>query len=156
DFGFNIQSPLAAKIMQSRAPGAGSASDVDANFLANFGAPADGKALILPLLLKDKVSALVYADAGTEDGPLDSAALDVCVRATSAWMEVVSQRKQAQREGAPEPDMHSAAPTVNDPFAAHAPIHNQAVEAAPPAAMSAAAAWGGAQAAAVPTGEDAE
>ena len=105
-------------------------------------------------MLKDKISALVYADAGTEGGALDMAALDVLVRATSAWLEVISQRKQAQRDGTPEPEMHTA-PAANDPFAAHAPSHSQAeVEPAPAAAMSAAAAWGGPTS--TPSGEDRE
>ena len=53
--------------------------------------------LVLPLVLKDKVAALLYADGGAE-GMLDGASLEVLVLATSAWLEVVSLRKQAQRD----------------------------------------------------------
>jgi hypothetical protein len=153
DFGLDIHSGLASRVMQSRTLEAGASSDVDQHFTSKFGAPA-GAVVLLPLLLKDKISALVYADGGINGGALDVAALDVLVRATSAWLEVISQRKQAQRDGAPEPEMHTA-PAANDPFAAHAPSHSQAeIEPAPAAAMSAAAAWGGPTA--TPSGEDRE
>lgn len=146
DFSLDVGSGVAARVMQTRATATGSASDFDHKFSANFGAPADGKITLLPLLLKDKISALVYADSGSQGGTLDSAALDVLVRATSSWLEVISQRKQAQKEGATEPEMHSA-PQVNDPFAAHAPLHTGKAEdiadPEPVAAMSAAAGAGG-------------
>ncbi len=145
DFSLDVSSGLAARVMQSRTAEGGDASDVDQNFISKFGAPADGNVIVLPLLLKDKISALVYADAGS-GGTLDQAALDVLVRATSAWLEVISQRKHAQKEGSGEPEAMHSAPAANDPFAAHAPIHSakvhHAAEAAAPAAMSAAAAWG--------------
>jgi hypothetical protein len=142
DVPFDLSSELAARAMQSRSAETGKASDVDSDFISQFGNPRDGRAAVLPLILKDKVSALVYADAG-QDGNLDSAALDVLVRATSAWLEVISQRKQAQKEGTAEaPAMAQPSPS-NDPFAAHPPLHaakaQHGAEAAPAAAMSAAA-----------------
>ena len=156
DFALNMSSGMVARVMQSRNAENGAASDFDQHFTSKFGSPADGKLALLPLLLKDKVSALVYADGGAQAGTLDAAALDVLVRATSAWLEVVSQRKQAQKDGAPEPEMHSA-PSANDPFAAHAPFHTGKSHVAE-AAMSAAAASGGSTAAIAPglSAEDAE
>lgn len=161
DFVLDMTSGLAARAMSSRAAENGSASNFDHDFVSKFGAPADGKVSLLPLLLKDKISALIYADGGSQAGALDAAALDVLVHATGAWLEVISQRKQAQKDGPPEPEMH-AAPPVNDPFAAHAPLHTAKAEPLPepePAvAMSAAAASGGSSAAAAPAlnAEDAE
>jgi hypothetical protein len=153
DFGLDLDCNLASRVMQSRTSETGSPSAMDTRFTAKFGKP-NGEVVLLPLLLKDKISALVYADGGTDGSKLDAASLDVLVRATSAWLEVISQRKQAQKEGVPEPEMH-AAPAANDPFAAHAPLHSKAqAEPAPMAAMSAAAAWGGPTSA--PTGEEAE
>src|SRR6266699_5727903 len=154
DFALDINCGLATRTMQSRNPETGNPSDFDQHFASKFGSPADDKVLLLPLLLKDKVSALVYADAGTGGGAFDLAALDVLVRATSAWLEVISQRKQAQKDGLPEPEMH-AAPSVNDPFAAHSPVHGKAhAETVAEVAMSAAAAWGGPTS--MPSGEDGE
>lgn len=157
DFVLDMNSGPAARVMQSRSAENGSASDFDQNFTSKFGSPADGKLTLLPLLLKDKISALIYADGGSQAGALDAAALDVLVRATGAWLEVVSQRKQAQKDGPPEPEMH-AAPPANDPFAAHAPLHSAKAqpESEPAIAMSAAAASGGAHAASSLNPEDAE
>jgi hypothetical protein len=145
DFPLDLNATLVAKTLQSRSAQGGAASDFDHAFLTKFRKPS-GKVVVLPLLLKDKVSALIYADG--EGSTLDASALDVLVRATSTWLEVVSQRKQAHKEGGSEPTevAHtSAAPS--DPFAAHAPLHAPAAQhvpaAAPAAAMSAAAASGG-------------
>lgn len=139
DFPLDIGSGLAASVMQSRVAETGSAAEMDKHFISQFGAPQNGQVTLLPLLLKDKVSALVYADAGTDGGSLDPAALDVLVRATGAWLEVISQRKQAHKEGSGEPEMHAASPAMNDPFAAHAPLHSGKAQAVPEAALSAAA-----------------
>jgi len=144
DSSFDLHSGLAAAAMQSRSAESGSASEVDETFISKIGAPADGRVVVLPLLLKDKISALVYADGGTDNGTLDGASLDVLVRATSAWLEVISQRKQAMKEGTAEvAEVAHAAPSANDPFAAHAPLHTAQAqpiaEPAPEMAMSAAA-----------------
>ncbi len=105
-------------------------ADLDSRFLQEFGTPANGEGRILPLILKDKVAALLYADSGTgEAGLLDAGALELLVLSTSAWLEVNSLRKQAHAhadshsapvaETQPPPPMHPAA--FNDPFASHAP-----------------------------------
>jgi len=159
DSSFDLHSGLAAAAMQSRSAEAGSAAEVDETYVSKVGAPADGKVVVLPLVLKDKVSALVYADGGTEGGPLDAAALDVLVRATSAWLEVVSQRKQAMKEGTAEvAEVSLAAPASNDPFATHAPLHTakaqHMTEPAPEIAMSAAAAASSASVAGAPSSSE--
>jgi hypothetical protein len=156
DFSLDISSGLPAAVMQSRSAESGEVSEFDHRFIDEFGAPSDGRAVVLPLLLKDKISALVYADAGANGGNFDTAALDVLVRATSAWLEVISQRRQAQKEGTSETQELSHSSPNNDPFAAHAPFHSgkaqQGIEVAQ--AMSAAAAWGGPTS--MPSGEDGE
>jgi hypothetical protein len=142
DFSLSMNSAAIARVMQSRGAEHSTANDFDHQFVSQFGAPADGRLSLLPLLLKDKVSALIYADGGANGAAVDSAALDVLVKATSAWLEVISQRKQAHKEGTAEPEMHSA-PQMNDPFAAHAPIHSAKIEhISEPAPMAAAAAAG--------------
>jgi len=158
DFALDMNSGLVANAMQSRSAASGAVSTFDPAFCKKFGKPNGNAAVVLPLVLKDKVSALVYADEG-DSNSLDAAALDVLVRATSAWLEVVSQRKQAHKDVASEPQEVAHSAPANDPFAAHAPLHSanaQAVPAAAPAAaMSAAAGFGGAPVAA-PSGEDAD
>src|SRR5258708_3194770 len=146
DFALDMHSGLVARAMQSRGAELGEVADFDPAFLSKVGKPSGTHAAVLPLLLKDKISALVYADEG-DCSRLDGDALEVLVRATGAWLEVISQRKQANREVASESQEVAHSSPSNDPFAAHAPMHTasaqQVAEAAPVAAMSAAAAWGG-------------
>ncbi len=152
DFGLNVTVGAPEQALRSRLPFSGSNSDIDPAFISRFGAPADGQILILPLVLKEKVAALVYADAGAESGsPMDTAALELLVRVTSAWLEVASLRKQAQKEESAEaagekaesaPPAQAAAAAAaaaaapSDPFAAHAPRHVAPVSAPIPAPVA--------------------
>ncbi len=136
DFALNVTVGVPEQALRSRMPFSGTTRDVDPEFVSTFGAPADDQVLVLPLLLKEKVAALVYADAGIEGGgKLDASAVELLVLATSAWLEVASLRKQAHKEEKEEsaetpgekaevapPPVH-AAPAHSDPFAAHAPKH---------------------------------
>ena len=84
-------------------------ADLDSRFLQEVGTPASGEGRILPLILKDKVAALIYADSGTgAAGLLDAGSLELLVLSASAWLEVNSLRKQAHKE----------------PSAAHGDSHN--------------------------------
>jgi hypothetical protein len=139
DFSLDVSSKAPARALQTRAAVSAAASEMDPKFISQFGAPEEDHILLLPLHLKDKVAALVYADAGTAaSGKMDAAALELLVSATSAWLEVASLRKQALKEGAAEASAGEKfdAPPVqtvssfSDPFAAHAPKH----VAAPPVA----------------------
>jgi hypothetical protein len=154
DFGLDVTVGAPEQALRSRLPFSGSNSDIDPAFISRFGAPADGQLLILPLVLKEKVAALVYADAGVESGSrMDTAALELLVRVTSAWLEVASLRKQAQKEENAEaagekaesaPPAQAAvavaaaasAAAPSDPFAAHAPRHVAPVSAPIPAAVA--------------------
>jgi hypothetical protein len=101
--------------------------EFDARFIEQFGTASNVR--LMPLILKDKVAALVYADGGVEDKSVDAGSLDVLVLATGSWLEVNALRKQSQKGPAGigeehEPPVKSApvsAPAFNDPFAAHAP-----------------------------------
>ena len=131
DFALNVSTGVPEQALRSRMPFSGATRDIDPEFVAKFGAPADDQVMVLPLLLKEKVAALVYADAGADGGgKLDASAVELLVLATSAWLEVASLRKQAHKEeptdaasekteSAPPP----SAPAHSDPFAAHAPKH---------------------------------
>src|SRR4029077_391247 len=133
DFALNVTVGVPEQALRSRMPFSGSTHDMDPEFVSKFGAAADDKLLVLPLLLKEKVAALVYADVGVEGGgKLDAAAVELLVLATSAWLEVASLRKQALKEESAEgsgekaesaPAPVQAAPAHSDPFAAHAPKH---------------------------------
>lgn len=132
DFPFDLMSGLGARVFQDRTASVGKASEVDARFIERFRAPSQNQSMLLPLMLKDKVAALVYADGGNT-GAMDQVALELLTLATSAWLEVAALRKQAPKEGAgesPAPGERAQAPvpvetvtSYSDPFAGHAPRH---------------------------------
>lgn len=112
-------------------------ADLDSRFLEEFRTPLSGEARIFPLILKDKVAALVYADSGTDAaGLLDAGSLELLVLSTGAWLEVNSLRKHAHKEpSATHGEDHStagvdvptnpapaqSAPSFDDPFTSHTP-----------------------------------
>ena len=130
DFTLDLSAGPGAHAYQNRVATPGNVAEMDARFVEQFGSPSNEQVLILPLTLKDKVAALIYADGG-DSGTLDSAALELLVIATSTWLEVTSLRKQT----AVKPDSDAAAnverPTApvqtvssySDPFASHTPKH---------------------------------
>jgi hypothetical protein len=128
DFALDLNAVPVANAYQNRVATPGNIAEMDARFVEHFGSPAHEQVLILPLALKDKVAALVYADGG-DRGKLDSNALELLVIATSSWLEVASLRKQsAAKEDSVTPSRVDSAPTqtvssFSDPFAAHAPKH---------------------------------
>lgn len=157
DFPLDISTGPAGHAYQNRIVTPANIAEMDRRFVKQFGGPENEQILIFPLVLKDKVAALLYADGGPT-GQLDPSSLEVLVMTTSAWLEVTSLRKQAQREpgdgGAmerpPTPTPVHAVSSFSDPFAAHAPGHNlekpapepavEVVEVASAASASAAAA----------------
>ena len=128
DFVLDVSSGLISQALDERAAVMGPTAEMDRRFNERFGGPATPEITVLPLMLKDKVAALVYGDAGS-DGRLDSPALELLVVSTSAWLEVVSLRKQTQKDVAHEAVPPAAqmqtipAHNFNDPFAGHAPLH---------------------------------
>jgi hypothetical protein len=153
DFSLDVSSSAPAKVLRDRTVVAAGVSEMDPKFISQFGAPVENQVLLLPLHLKDKVAAVVYADRGTDaGGKLDASALELLVAAASAWLEVASLRKQAAKEATSEAAGNErietpaaaapAAPSFSDPFAGHAPKHAQpaAQEVEEPVAAAAAVA----------------
>ena len=142
DCALDENAPAVARAIGDRIVASAPVADLDSRFLQEFGTPASGEGQILPLILKDKVAALVYADSGTEaTGSLDAGSLELLVLSTSAWLEVNSLRKQAHKEAsAAHPDSHQAgnhhadshgpATSHHDPFASHVPSYAMAAAAA--------------------------
>jgi hypothetical protein len=131
DFPLDISSGPVAHAFQNRVVTPANIAEMDRRFVKQFGGPENEQILVLPLVLKEKVAALLYADGGA-DGPLDAASLEILVMATSTWLEVVSLRKQTQREvvesvagveHAPAPVPVQTVSSFPDPFASHAPKH---------------------------------
>jgi hypothetical protein len=132
DFSLEMSGPV-AHALQNRIVTPGNIAEMGGRFVDHFGAPENEQLLVLPLVLKDKVAALLYADGGA-GGVLDANSLELLVMATSSWLEVASLRKQAaQKEvDAPPPMERPSAPpahtvsSFSDPFASHVPKHTAA------------------------------
>jgi hypothetical protein len=146
DFPLDMTSGPAAYAYQNRIAAPANIAEMDRRFVKQFGGPENEQIIVLPLVLKDKVAALLYADGGAE-GVLDGPSLEVLVMATSAWLELAALRKQSQRDVTdaapampPAPPMERppvAAPaqavsSFSDPFAAHTPKHTAAKPAPEP------------------------
>ncbi|HET9181477.1 MAG TPA: GAF domain-containing protein [Candidatus Angelobacter sp.] len=114
---------LSAEAMNGRVPAAGKATDFDAGFLSLVKAPAEDRCLVLPLVVKDRVAALIYADAGREaNNAFDASALSVLTRFAALWLETGTTRKSdsaAAAAAAPEPEQvpERAAAPVSAPVA---------------------------------------
>jgi hypothetical protein len=149
DLPLDLHAGPAAHAYQNRVATPGNIAEMDGRFVEVFGGPTDEQVLLLPLTLKDKVAALIYADGG-DSGTLDASALELLVLATGAWLEVTSLRKQAAKGDAdaassmahtPAP-MQPPAPPIQivssfpDPFASHAPKHVPVTPAIPQPAAS--------------------
>ena len=141
DFSLDMTAGPAAHAYHNRTAAPANIAEMDRRFVEKFGGPHNEQILVLPLVLKDKVAALLYADGGS-DALIDSPSLEVLVLATSAWLEVVSLRKQAQRDISeaaasvppPTPAPVQTISSFSDPFAAHTPKHIAPKPVAEPAA----------------------
>ena len=135
DFPLDLTGGPASHAYQNRVVTPANIAEMDRRFVKQFGGPENEQIMVLPLVLKDKVAAVLYADGGA-DGVLDGPSLEVLVLATSAWLEVTSLRKQAQRDigdaaasmerppaVAPFVAPVQTASSFPDPFAAHTPKH---------------------------------
>ena len=136
DFALDPNAPALVRAIADRVAAGVPVVEFDGHFLQEFGGPSTGQAHVLPLILKDKVAALMYADGGS-DGRVDAGSLEVLVLATGSWLEVNTLRKQVHKDPqAAASDGHGIAPATtasagafNDPFAAHAPAYAMAAAA---------------------------
>src|SRR5205085_4390678 len=58
------------------------------------GRPAEDECVVLPLVVKEKVAAIIYADPGVvPDSRVDVSALTLLARFTALWLELTALRK---------------------------------------------------------------
>lgn len=152
---------LAGKAIQARGMVSGPASEFAPDFTNKYGA-ASQDSLMLPLMVRDKAVALLYADDGGVEGhQLDASALQSLVRTTGLWLEVFATRKAGGVPSvaavAPTPVKEAPAPQAMAAAAATAPAPAPVVVPEPSAApVEVAKPVEVAPPAAAPTGEDAE
>ena len=116
---------LAGKAIQSRSAASGTAQEFDAGFISSMKSPVDNQCMVLPLVVKDKVAAVIYADAGmTKGGTLDTSGLQALTRFTGVWLELAALRKAggtAMEEAPATQPAAMAATATPAPAAAPAP-----------------------------------
>jgi hypothetical protein len=72
----------------------GATNELDSGFISTVKAPAENRCLVLPLVVKDKVAAVIYADSGVAPGgALDASGLQALTRFAALWLEVAALRK---------------------------------------------------------------
>jgi hypothetical protein len=133
NFALEASIGLCARVLEEKVPVRGTAQDLDVAFITTFATPQDNRVFLLPLLLKEKVAAVLYADAGTEgDGQLDDAALEMLVLSSGLWLEIVALRRAtASQEGAepaPAPVEKSEATAIESAPPPPAPVMATAAE----------------------------
>lgn len=136
---FNISAGegLGSRAINDRTAVAASASEFDGGFISAVGSPAQGNASVLPLLVKDKVPAVLYADSGTDkQAKSDTSALQLLVRTAGLWLEVLAMRKAGVVTTASSPE---AAAQAVESAAMLTPTPAPGTIRAPEAAMAAAA-----------------
>ncbi len=85
---------LAGEAVQGRSIAAGSIADFDENFAEMMRAPSQNNCVVLPLVVKDKVAAVIYADGGlSAQGTMDASAMAALTRFAALWLEVNAFRK---------------------------------------------------------------
>lgn len=113
---------LASRTIHDRTRVSASASEFDSAFIAQQGSPSDGNATLFPLVVKDKVAALLYCDAGREAGHHnDYSAVEVLTRYTCLWLEHAASKKHSGEgvEAASTPAPITATPS---PVASNAEV----------------------------------
>ena len=131
---------LAGRAYSNRQPAQAAAAEFDPGFISTFGEPLVGtNAIVLPLLLRSKVAALVYADGGSI-GKLDPSALECLIRGASLWLEIVAARKSGASVPAPESDLTDSQKMAAVAEPEPAPVYEPAQAPTQAAVQSAAAA----------------
>lgn len=121
---------LAGRAIPARAMARGQANDFDGAFFAAVKAPAQDEAIVLPLVVKDKVAAIIYADGGiAEGGKLDASGLQALMRFAGLWLELSALRKAggaATAEEASQPVASSSSAAASASPASEDEIHKKA------------------------------
>jgi hypothetical protein len=72
----------------------GSPNDLSSAVVDLFGLKPEDRVHLFPVVLRDQVLAVLYADGGPEAKPVESAAIEVLACVAEAWIEAVGSRKK--------------------------------------------------------------
>ncbi|HET8667932.1 MAG TPA: hypothetical protein VFM10_08125 [Terriglobales bacterium] len=121
----NTVSTMAGAAVHQRSVVTGPITQFDAHFAKTLGAPGDGSCMLAPLIIRDRVAALLYADGGIEGGVVDSPALEILTRAAGLWIETNAFRKASAPAVSPrvaEVQAKTAAPVQANAAPQAAPV----------------------------------
>lgn len=145
-FALNGSSGLAGRAMQDKEPVSAAAAEFDSGFISTHGNPSDGNASVHPLVVRDKVAAVIYTDGG-RSGESDQSAVKVLVRSAASWLEILALRKASGAAGmessVPEAMASAAATPAATPPAPAIPeppplaVHEEKKAAEPASGLSA-------------------
>lgn len=95
----DVGAGLAATALQNRAMITGKAEQFMSGLGTSFDDPGSD-CLVCPLVVRDKVVAVVYVDGGME-GKLDRPAVEALIRTSGLWLEIFATRKATGPVSAP-------------------------------------------------------
>jgi hypothetical protein len=100
-----------------------------ADLSARFGVAASNRALVVPMIIKDKISAVVYVDAvGDDDARFDEAAIELLVFTTGLLIDTLALRKRipsptlSASDAARQSSPAAVAPAMQTPAPAPSPV----------------------------------
>jgi hypothetical protein len=115
---------LAARVIESRRRASASAKEFDSAFIDRHGNPWDGNATIFPLVVKEKVAAVLYCDSGRDSGrQTDYSAVELLTRFTCLWLEHAALKKHL---GPPGVEATAVPPPGQPPATIPAPVASAA------------------------------
>jgi hypothetical protein len=93
----DVSAGLAERVIAQGTWGDGPAAEFDFRLAGDLGAPFNGQCLVAPLAVRERIVALIYADAGPQSGgAVNRSALETLIRAAATWVELLALRKSAQ------------------------------------------------------------
>lgn len=127
---------LASQAIENRGRVSAAASEFDSAFMERHGTPWDGNSTVFPLVVKDKVAAILYCDSGKVSGhQTDYSAVEVLTRFTCLWLEHAAVKKHFAASGADAGPAVASAPQIAEAPAAAPALQTVAAVAAPDPAL---------------------
>ncbi len=113
---------LPAQALQLRTHVVSTIAELGGNLPQILGLADSARVVLLPMVVRERIPAMLLASGDSPSGTLDVEALSVLTRLTGLWLEALSNRKQAQPDTIPAPaPRFVTAPPENLPTSALEP-----------------------------------